>query len=518
MMIKKRFGIFFLLLSLFFLAPINLNTPSVSGAPSNQWYFTASETVECVAISADGNYIVAGTDNGYIYLFEKSSNSFLWSFQAGNTITSVAISNDGSYIIVGCLNNYVYFFNNSADVSKTPMWIYSSSSYSIREVAITSNGDLAVAANSYQDFYVFDTINVSNPLYRNLQVLSTTIGSVDISSDGSYIVIGTTDGILRLYDTSNFFPPSAWIYDLSMGSALSVLDVQISREKDYILACSGNGVFLVNKTSKSEIWNNYTGNIVQSVDISLDGSYCVSGNAQGNFSFFNTLVSVPTWSHSVCDEIYSVAISADGNYAVYGGNLSDDGIVYIFNKDNPIPLFSQEVDQYLNSMVSVAISANGRYVVVGTSGNLCRVYLFEVYSVPGGIDWLLVGGVVLIIGGTAGGLAGVRRRIKKKRKRKKKYKLMSGSGIPLTPIEILKEVGNKEALLMKFQEAKTIQSISPIKDVILTPVSAGFVEKAGKLGLEPLELKEFLEEMLALTPIERNEIIDRMLLVSGGAS
>ena len=92
MMIKKRFGILFILLSLFFLAPINLNTLNVSGAPSNLWDFTANQKIECIAISADGNYIVAGTNDSYIYLFGKSSSTPLWQFQAGNIISSVAIS------------------------------------------------------------------------------------------------------------------------------------------------------------------------------------------------------------------------------------------------------------------------------------------------------------------------------------------------------------------------------------------------------------------------------------------
>jgi len=515
---KKRIGIIFLILSVFFWMPLSFNTTSVSGVPSQIWYFIAPETIECVAISADGNYIVAGNDNGTIFLFEKSNNAPLWEYQVGmgNTITSIAISDDGSYIISGSVNNNVYFFNNSITSPKFPLWSNSSSN-PIRAVALSSDGKNAAAISTGGKLSIFDTENISSPLLNSFTETSI-LSSLAISSDGKYIVCGDDASKVHFYNTSD----KLWTYNTFAPITHTFNTIAISSDGEYIVTGSDDySIYLLNKTFppalKSPLWSNDTGDDVESVDISSDGSYVASGNSQGNFSLFDKSNSQPLWSHSVCEEIYSVAISGDGNFAVYGGNLLTAAMVYIFGRDNPNPMFSQVVDQNVID-ISVAISANGRYVAIGTSGDNNRLYLYEVYSVQVGIDWLLVGGVVLVVGGIAGGLAGVRRRIKKRRTRKKRYKLISGPSISLTPIDILKDVGNKESLLMKFQEAKTAQNISPIKDIVLTPVSAGFVEKVDKLRLEPLEMKEFLEEMLALPPIERNEIIDRMLLVSGGAA
>jgi len=516
---KKRIGILFLIISVLVWIPISLNTASVSGTPSESWHFTATGPINAVAISADGNYIVAGTSDNYLYLFEKGSSTPLWNFSASDSINSVAISADGSYIIAGSENNNVYFFDQSINTPNLPAWSYEAS-FSIESVVISANGTQA-AASDLEHVYCFNTTNISSP--KTWDRFTAIVKSIAISADGRYLVVGDSINSITFYNTTDVADPFLWTYRPPAPLAWDFNDVAISSDGEYIVAGSqSNRVYLLNKTvpapSKRPLWFNDTDNEVRSVDISSDGGLIVSGNAQGNFSLFNKSTSLPLWSHSVCDVIISVAISNDGSYVAYSGNLSSgESVVFVFNSNNPSPLFSYNANQS-GIVQSLAISANGRYVVVGTSGVNDCVYLFEVYPVSGGVNWLLVGGVVIVVGGTAGGLAGLRRSVKKRRRRKKrKLKVVSGPGTPLSPIEILKEVGHKNSLLNKFQEAKTTQSISPIKSIVLTSISASFVEKAGKLGLDPLELRDFLEEMLGLPPVERNDIIDRMLLVSGGA-
>ena len=57
--------------------------------------------VRSVAISADGKYIAAGSDDNKVYLFSKYSGVPLWNYSTGNDVASIAISADGEYIIVG---------------------------------------------------------------------------------------------------------------------------------------------------------------------------------------------------------------------------------------------------------------------------------------------------------------------------------------------------------------------------------------------------------------------------------
>ena len=50
-----------------------------------------------MAISLYGNYILAGSADSNIYLYQKSSNNSMWSFDSGTEVKKVAMSLTGSY-------------------------------------------------------------------------------------------------------------------------------------------------------------------------------------------------------------------------------------------------------------------------------------------------------------------------------------------------------------------------------------------------------------------------------------
>ena len=78
-----------------------------------------------MTISADGEYIVAGTnsnsDEDKIYLFDKDSSTPLCNYTYCCGVLSVAISADGEYIAAGSDDYKVYIFDKD---SSTPLWSY----------------------------------------------------------------------------------------------------------------------------------------------------------------------------------------------------------------------------------------------------------------------------------------------------------------------------------------------------------------------------------------------------------
>ena len=90
-------------------------------AKEPEWNYTTDSGINSVAISADGEYIVAGSDEDQVLLFHKDSNTPLWSYTAGDGVYSVAISSDGETIVAGSLDNNVYLFDKD---SSTPLWSY----------------------------------------------------------------------------------------------------------------------------------------------------------------------------------------------------------------------------------------------------------------------------------------------------------------------------------------------------------------------------------------------------------
>ena len=82
------------------------------------WNYTTGDHVRSVAISADGEYVVVGSDDNHLYLFDKNNVTPLWNYSTGNDewsgdVISVDISADGEYIVAGSEwpHNKVYLFN-----------------------------------------------------------------------------------------------------------------------------------------------------------------------------------------------------------------------------------------------------------------------------------------------------------------------------------------------------------------------------------------------------------------------
>ena len=115
------------------------------------WNYTTKGSVNQVAISSDGNYIAAGSNDNKTYLFDKSTSTPIWNYTIGGEVESIALSSDGNYIAAGTggLDNKVYLFQRSSNI---PIWNYSTGGV-INSIAISSNGNYIVAAS--KDLYLF---------------------------------------------------------------------------------------------------------------------------------------------------------------------------------------------------------------------------------------------------------------------------------------------------------------------------------------------------------------------------
>ena len=66
----------------------------VCGAIEPEWSYKTGYWVDSVAISSNGSYVVAGSDDNKVYLFDRSGK-LLWSYKTRGCVESVAISSDG---------------------------------------------------------------------------------------------------------------------------------------------------------------------------------------------------------------------------------------------------------------------------------------------------------------------------------------------------------------------------------------------------------------------------------------
>ena len=88
-----------------------------------QWSYDADGAVYSADVSANGAYIITGT-NDYIYLFNKGSSTPLWSWYYGERVDTVSISADGDYIAAGSADGIIHVFEKE---SSNPIWNYTAS-------------------------------------------------------------------------------------------------------------------------------------------------------------------------------------------------------------------------------------------------------------------------------------------------------------------------------------------------------------------------------------------------------
>jgi hypothetical protein len=234
-----------------------------------------------VAISADGRYVAAGTDDA-IFLFNTTDYTLgalqmpIWSFDAGCSIDSIAISANGRYIIAGSyLGELAFLFNNTtpgAGEDKELIWYVNWLGEAIYPVDISADGKTIAWGSDFMGNYyinVYDNSYASTGYDKTREYLwwyqtPSYINSMAISADGKYIVVGT----------------------------------------DYFT--NSDTIFLFNNT-----------------DIYLENNHD------------------PEWSFNTTDNnINSVSMSAWGNYIAAGGDNGEDGRAYLFYHARPLPIIS----------------------------------------------------------------------------------------------------------------------------------------------------------------------------------
>jgi len=277
-----------------------------------------------------------------------------------NTINpphGVKISSDGNFILTGSVDNKLFLFNKS---SSKPMWNISNYYY---HFDMSADGTYIVGSGGGdQSIHVLKNYN-STPLWSCN--INESVYSVAISSDGKYIVAANRDGNIFLFNTSSSKP--LWNYSIG----IIVRTLAISYDGEYIVAGTNNGAiggtYLFNKSGGTPMWHHHIGiqtaDLVWCVKLSNDSNYIVAGTgglfaAPGRIFFYNILNPTPLWSYTVLEGITSLALSSDGRYCVEG----DQTKLYFFNTAYAInPLIWSNTQ----NAVSVDITSNGNYIIAG---------------------------------------------------------------------------------------------------------------------------------------------------------
>ncbi|KAF8551653.1 WD40 repeat-like protein [Imleria badia] len=180
-----------------------------------------SSAVCCVKFSSDGSLLAVGTDNAIVlYNIEQQTKLtfLLGGEQEGRTINharSVIISPDNKYLVAGSEDKYIRIWNiETGEFLRTLSGhtgeVYALAFTSDSRSLFSASGDRTVRVWDATQFSA-DVTQVPEPTYRILHPTSpeeksskkVVFTSVTVDTTGSFVAAGSLDGKIRVWDVSS---------------------------------------------------------------------------------------------------------------------------------------------------------------------------------------------------------------------------------------------------------------------------------------------------------------------------
>lgn len=170
-----------------------------------------------IAISADGNKIVIGTNEGKVQVLDRSAKitttktpDYGQEKDASKVVSAVAISADGKTIVAGYDNGKLWSWSETADTKQS---IYFDK-FKILAVGVSNNGK--IASSNYGDPQFNNVVYISDinkpHAEPDLVKLETNISALALSSDGKNMVTVDDKGKVQLWDLTSQPPKNNFSY------------------------------------------------------------------------------------------------------------------------------------------------------------------------------------------------------------------------------------------------------------------------------------------------------------------
>jgi outer membrane protein assembly factor BamB len=295
-------------------------------SPQPLWSYRGNRSISDVDISADGRYIVACELEGKLLLFEKSGPNPIWTYST-NGIIKAKISADGNYIIMCTTYMMLYLFQRDY---ATPLWTKTSAvSGSYFPVDISGDGNEIVSG--YDGIIYFFEKSSSTPIWQ-YDTGETVISALAISFSGDLIALGGQDRKIYTFNKTNPIPIK--IFDLTT----SINSLSMSADGTYIAVGCPDGFYLYEKSKDTCLWRYLTGLYEgYAIGISSDGKFVIASTfdyvkTTSHLYLFNRASNNPLWSKQAIGYVDMVKTSSNGNIiaAVSGYRL------YLLDREQPV--------------------------------------------------------------------------------------------------------------------------------------------------------------------------------------
>jgi len=364
--------------------------------------------VWAIAISPDGKYIVSGSDDQTLHLWDWQGNQIGRPFQGHEqAVRAVAFSPDSKQIISGSADQTLRLWDLQGNQIGKP---FQGHEQGIWSVAFSPDGEKIVSGGDDQTLRLWDL--QGNQTGAPFQGHENWVWSVAFSPDGNQIISGSNDQTLRLWNLQGnqigapfrghehgvwaigFSPDGKYIISGSSDQTLQLWDLQgraigepFQGHQNWVrsVAFSPDGKRIISGSDDQTIrlWDLQGNQIgeplygqqqgVRAVAFSNDGRQIISGSDDRTLRGWETdgyQIGGAFQGHE--HGVWAIAVSPDGEWIVSGSN------------DQTLRLWDWQGNQirepfkgHENGILAVAISPNGRQIVSGSADNTICLWDLE---------------------------------------------------------------------------------------------------------------------------------------------
>ncbi|MEG3974940.1 hypothetical protein QT970_10005 [Microcoleus sp. herbarium8] len=339
------------------------------------------ESFSAIAVSLDGQKIIAGQRNGTVYLWDKSGKQLLKTWAAhGSYITTISFSKDGQTLATaggedGLARIWTVTGNKLGELKHPQI-------KKMLGVSLSPDGQFVATASDDNRARIW---TVNGQEVRRLEGHQGWVTVVNFSPNGQSIATGSNDGIVKLWNAKtgenlqNF-----------RGHRGVVLTASFSRDGKRLVSAGRDGfVRLWNLADRPVQRLELTGfkDDVNAIAFSPDGKTIAGAGDEGVMRLWDAKSGkeLKVWKEAIQrisknpSNVQDIAFSPDGKFIVAGGlnvpiarvwnlkgSLTEPQANLNTNKE------TQEIHQ--GDIMTVAVSPDSQLVATGSSDNIMRIW------------------------------------------------------------------------------------------------------------------------------------------------
>jgi WD40 repeat protein/class 3 adenylate cyclase len=322
--------------------------------------------VTCAAVSPDGRYIISGSSDYTLKLWDIDTGKEIRTFKGhSSTVWSVTFSPQGNVILSGSYDKTLKLWD--LDTGKE-IRTFKGHSDAIMSVAFSPRENVILSGSSDNTLKLWD-LDTGKEI-RTFKGQGNLVNSVAFSPRGNVILSGSDDNTLKLWDLETGEEICTF-----KGHSDAIMSVAFSKKGNVILSGSyDNTLKLWNLDTGKEI-RTFKGHSypVTSVAFSPQGNVILSGSHDNTLKLWNleTGEEIRTFKGHI-NWVYSVAFNPRGNVILSG---SYDKTLKLWNLETGKEIRTFKGHSY--PVLSVAFSTQGNVILTGSSDKTLKLWNLE---------------------------------------------------------------------------------------------------------------------------------------------